>query len=418
MYSCFEIPNNVSDKVVNNMKLQSFLVLLLSTSVFCFPSVNKDDNTGLGVLGKVVKGLSDGSDIQSVVIEKVKEGVAKIDKLMKDIEVKIAEISKDIGVINTERSESLREAYTSYRRIKVILKDTRIELRRLAVKTELKTSDLILYMKSWDHEKYSSQDQKDYLKEQAEILKQLLEESNVILTDAKRKYDQAYKVFNTINARLEDFKLKVDLMLDEKTAEHQAWVVSLRAGIYGTATGLTVLFGILDAAGCLGFCSGIGTSVSWVASTAAAESEIARVTAKIEQFGNTVLNSIESVENITETTKELQKFIEHETNIIVKWHETVKNMDKYVDDATQENFYGLTLKRGRYEANLVKLRAAAQEFIDQPENIFGEDILDKVLNDPKRREQEHNERTALRARALCAKSSETKEDYEKCAEKF
>jgi hypothetical protein len=400
------------------MKLQSVLVLLLSTTVFGFPRVNKDDNTGLGVLDNVVKGLTDGSDIQSVVIDKVKEGVAKIDKLMKDVEVKITEITKDIGVINTERSESLREAYTTYRRIKVTLKDTRVELRRLAVQTELKTSDLILYMKSWDHEKYSSQEQKEYLKEQVEILKQLLEESNVILTDAKGKYDQAYLDFNTINARLEDFKLKVDLMLDEKTAEHQSWVVSVRAGIYGTAGGLTVLFGILDAVGCLGFCSGIGTSITWAASTAAAEAEIARVSAKIDEFGSTVLSSIESVDDITETTKGLQKFIEHETNIIVKWHESVKHMQKYVDDATQDNFYRLTLKRERYEANLVKLRAAAQEFIDQPENIFGEDILDKVLNDPKRREQEHNERTALRARALCAKSSESKEDYEKCVKKF
>ena len=79
------------------MKLQSVLVLLLSTSVFGFPSVNKDDNTGLGVLDNVVNGLTDGSDIQSVVIEKVKEGVAKIDKLMKDVEVKITEIAKDIS---------------------------------------------------------------------------------------------------------------------------------------------------------------------------------------------------------------------------------------------------------------------------------------------------------------------------------
>jgi len=89
-------------------------------------------------------------------------------------------------------------------------------------------------------------------------------------------------------------------------------------------------------------------------------------------------------------------------------------MEIYVDNATQDDFYRLSLRRDIYEQNLVKLRAAAKEFIDQPENIFGEDILDKVLSDPKRREQEHNERTAFRARVLRAKGTKTKQKYDEC----
>ena len=396
--------------------MQCVLVLLLSTSVFGFPSVQKD-NTGLGVLTNFVEGLTDGSDIQELVMDEIKKGVARIGELMKDVEIKIAEITKDIGVINSERSESLREAYTTYRRIKVTLKDSRAELFKLAVQTELKTSSLIRYMRGWDHEKYSSQEQKKYLKRQVKILKQLLEESNVALTDAKSKYDQAYIDFNAINGNIENFKVQMDLMLDEKMAELESWAANVRAGVYSAAAALTALFATLDFTVCFGLCSAIGTSVTAVASVTAAELEVHRVSGKIEEFQTTVLNSIESVNEITNATKGLQEFIEKETKKIIKWHQSVKHMETYVDDATQDDFYGLSLVREDYEANLVKLRDAAQEFIDQPENIFGEDVLEKVLNDPKRREQEHKERTALRAKALCAKECEKKDDYEACFNK-
>jgi len=392
------------------MKVQGVLVLLLSTSVFGFPSVQKDDNTDLGVLNNVVKGLTDGSDIQTVVMDEIKKRIARIGKLMKEVEIKMAEITKDIGVINTERSASLREAYTTYRRIKVTLKDSRAELYKLAVQTELKTSSLIRYMRGWDHEKYSKEVQKKYLKKQVKILKQLLEESNVILTDAKSKYDQAYLDFNAINGNIEDFRLKVGRMLDEKTAEHQSWVAGIRAGVYSATGDLTVLFAILDGFICLGICSAIGNSISWASAVAEAEE-------KIEEVETFLLNSIEGLYMITEKTKGLQEFIEQETKIIIKWHESVKHMETYVDDATQDDFYELSLEREDYEANLVKLRDAAQEFIDLPGNIFGEDVLDKVLNDPKRREQEHKDRTAMKAKALCQKKK-TRIERDACLKKL
>merc|ERR1712184_191305 len=81
-------------------------------------SSEKDNIDDLGILNNVVKGLTKGSNIQSVIIDKVKEGVVKIDALMKEVEVKLTKITKEFRVINFERSASLRYAYKTYRRIK------------------------------------------------------------------------------------------------------------------------------------------------------------------------------------------------------------------------------------------------------------------------------------------------------------
>jgi hypothetical protein len=421
-----EILNNVVKVFTNGSNIQNVVIDKVEEVVTEIDtpikqvevSTPKDETEALGILDNVVKGLTKGSNIQSVVIDKVKEGVVKIDKLMKDVEDKLTEITKEIGVINIERSTSLREAYKTYRRIKVTLKDTRVELKRLAVQTELKTSDLLIYVQAWDHEKYSIQDQKAYLKEVVVLVKQLLEDSKVILTDVKNKYDQAYLEFNTINAKLEDFKLKVDLMLDENSTEHQSWVGGVSDGIFATAGALTAIFAILDATFCVGLCTAFGTTTTWTVSVAAVGGRVAEITTKLEEFEGTVLDSIYSVNEISNVTKRLQTFIEKETNIIIEWHESLKHADSYIDEATEENLYRLTLKRRQYETNLIRLGNAAREIISQPNNIFGENILEKVLADPNNREKEHKERATLRAKALCAKHSETEEEYEKCVKEI
>jgi len=361
-------------------------------------SNEKDDAGGLGILNNVVKKLTKGSNIQSVIIDKVKEGVVKIDALMKEVEVKLTKITKEIGVINFERSASLRDAYKTYRRIKVTLKDTRVELKRLAVQTELKLSDLLIYVEAWDHEKYSIQDQKVYLKETVVLVKQLLEDSKVILADVKNKYDQAYLDFETINEKLEDFKQKVDLMLDENSTEHQSWVGGVSDGIFATAGTLTAIFAILDATFCFGLCSAFGTNTTWTGSIVAVQARVAEVTTKLEEFEGTVLDSIYSVNEISNATKGLHTFIEKETSMIIEWHQSLRHADNYIDEATEENFYRLTLKRQQYEANLVRLRDAAREISSQSDNIFGTNILENTLADPKNREQEHKERATLRAK--------------------
>merc|ERR1719211_965229 len=99
---------------------------------------------------------------------------------MTQMENKLVELSGDIGVVNAEKVEITNKAFESYRSVKSTLRITRNELKRLADKTIRTTGDLILYMEAWDSEKYSAEKQKEYLKEQATILRELVTESKQI----------------------------------------------------------------------------------------------------------------------------------------------------------------------------------------------------------------------------------------------
>lgn len=313
------------------MKLQSVLVLLLSTSVLGFPytwfqwtvteddanvsidqveegvnimslaknnqsviidkveegvteidipieevelSSEKDESESLGILNNVVELLTKGSNIQNRIIGKVANSVVKIEKLMKDVEVKLNNITKEGGVINTERSKNLRKAYKAYGGIKVTLKDARVELKRFQVNAELKLNDILVYVEAWDHEKYSIQDQKMYLKELVVLVKQLFEDSKVILADVKDKYQKTKKAKKQINRYL-DF------------------------------------------------------------------------------------------ETINEKPE------------IIEWYESLKHAESYIDEATEENFYGLTWKWEQYKTNMERLLDAALEINSQPNiNIVEKDLAD------------------------------------------
>merc|ERR1711944_23046 len=125
-------------------------------------------------------------------------------------------------------------------------------------------------------------------------------------------------------------------MLDENSAEHEAWVTEIRAGVYSTAGGLTAGMIVADIFGCLGLCSAIVTSTTWAVSIPVVESKIAEVTAKIEQMEATTENAIKDIDNISQQTKGIQVFIQEETLIIIKWQNSVENTSRNIEKVEQE----------------------------------------------------------------------------------
>ena len=207
----------------------------------------------------------------------------------------------------------------------------------------------------------------------------LLSDSKSILTNAKTKYDAAAMEIDRLNGRLVSFKKGIDQILDENSAEHKAWTKQVRAGVYGTAGALTTGMIFADIFGCLGFCSAVVTSSTWIASVSAVEVEIARVTAKIEEVEETVINALEDIDEIGTLTQDLQKFIQQEIIIIIIWDSAVDHMNTNIENVEEESFYRLPLKK-RIFTNAVKgLRTAAQDLWDQPDGIFGESPLNREL---------------------------------------
>jgi len=371
-----------------------FIAMFMATCSVALPMPQKNeavdivkDNVG-GVIDQVMDMMNNGTDIQGTIIKNVKNTVAKVDQLMKDVENKLVALTADIGIINTERIKVTKEAITTYRSIKSTLRVARNELKRLADKTIRTTGDLILYMEAWDSEKYSSEEQKEYLKEQATILRELVAESKTILGDAKTKYDDSAKKIDIVNSKLETLKTTMDHMLDESTAEHDSWTSSIRAGVYATSGVATVGFIIADILGCLGLCSTIGNAAVWGTTVGAVESEIAKVAAKIEQMDASVANAAEDIDNIATQTKTIQVFIQQETLIIIKWENSVDHLAHKIDDIEEASFYRLGLKRRAFTEALKGLRDAAQEFWDRPDGIFGEEPLKEKVNGFKAPESE------------------------------
>ena len=357
-----------------------FLVLLLATSccTLCTCKATQPDD---GMLEEVVDTLTNGTTIQKLIIRKIKESVAKIDELMKDMERRLSEISADIGVINSEKIELTRQLFATYRNTKSTLRLARNKLRELADKTVRTTDDLILYMQAWE-EGTSESDKKEYLAEQVKLLDLLLKESEQTLGDAKKKYNQATTDIDTINNKLEVFQIRIQKMVTENTAEHDSWVLGMRAGVYGTSAGVTVGMAIADVFGCLGFCSGIVTSTTWTAGIAAVETKIAQVKTKLRELDAAAQNNVAGATAIAQRTKEIQTFIQEETKILIKWDNVAKHLKNKLENVNNEKFSRLHLRRESFTRTLVELRDVAQEFWDTPDGIFGEEVLEKKIGDP------------------------------------
>jgi len=318
-----------------------FVCLLLATCSLALPVQPIDEDKVLEVFVDI---LGNGTNVQRTIISKVNETICNIDELMNRVENRLTELSADMGIVNVEKIEIVHSAFESYRKSKLALRKARNKLRRLANKTIIATNDLILYMEAWD-KKTPVNEQKTYLEEQMKILKNLVEESDVILQDAKTTYDQAYDDIDSVILPLKTIKKDIEKVfgLDARISNIQDFLESLP------------------------FWSLFGLSQSQIN----ALSTIAKESA----FGKKMDRNLEDIDDILIRTQNITKFIQEETVVIDKWKNNVDQMSNKLDDVKDESFYRLSLKRRSLTNALEGLRDATQEFLDRPEGIFGKQLL-------------------------------------------
>jgi len=312
-----------------------FVCLLLATCSLALPVQPIDEDKVLEVFVDI---LGNGTNVQRTIISKVNETICNIDELMNRVENRLTELSADMGIVNVEKIEIVHSAFESYRKSKLALRKARNKLRRLANKTIIATNDLILYMEAWD-KKTPVNEQKTYLEEQMKILKNLVEESDVILQDAKTTYDQAYDDIDSVIFQLKRFKTGIEKI-----------IAKAREDITPSA---------LDIFKCLiTLCKNIVFKIS----------NIIALEEKMDK-------DIEDIDDILIRTQNITKFIQEETVVIDKWKNNVDQMSNKLDDVKDESFYRLSLKRRSLTNALEGLRDATQEFLDRPEGIFGKQLL-------------------------------------------
>jgi hypothetical protein len=320
--------------------------------------------------------------LQTEIIHKVKDHETEVSDFILEIEERLASLTFEIGIINTEKNTYLKQVFSKYRSIKVALKDVRVELHRLATETLLKVEDMILYMDAWDGDTYSVDEKRAYLKEQIELLKDLLTRSEKILKDAKDSYDSMYEEFSGIEQSLVDFKDDVETKLDEAIEKYDTQATDKQ-------NGLTALFIVLDFTGCL----------TWAATEASLAKKKSELTESVE-------NAIKPVEKIIFENKYLGILIEEETKKVVTWKTSVTHLKSFLDRTPQEHFFTLRLKRNAFQKDLLKLRDAANEFYNLPDKAFRQDILDKALKNPTKRKSEHKERRILLNTKNCIENTQ------------
>jgi len=125
---------------------------------------------------------------------------------------------------------------------------------------------------------------------------------------------------------------------------------------------------ILDIFGCFGLCSAIVTTSTWGATAVAVETQMSLLEKRLD-------DDIKDVNDIIAQTESLKRFIEEETDIIIKWDNQVDRLSGRLHYVKEENFYRLPLKRNALTNSLKGLRDIAQKFVDRPEGIFGETLV-------------------------------------------
>jgi len=379
------------------MGFQLFVVLLFSTSVMGVPLGLDDKGNSLTKLHEMIDKFDNGTILQTEIIHKVKDHESEVSDFILEIEDRLANLTFEIGIINTEKNTFLKQVLRKYRSIKISLKNVRVKLHELATETLFKVDDMILYMDVWEGEEgdtYSVDEKRAYLKEQIDLLKDLLTRSEKILKDAKDSYDSMYKEFSGIEQSLVDFKVDVEAKLDEAMEQYETQEDIERY----SAIGLAALWIILDAFGCIGICSAFGNVITWTATEVSLASKKSELTESVE-------NAIKPVEEIISENKNLGILIEEETKKVVTWKTSVTHLKSFLDRTPQEHFFILGKKRISFKNNLLKLRTAANEFYNLPDKAFRTDILDKALKNPRKRKSEHKIRRILLNTKNCVENT-------------
>jgi len=321
------------------------------------------------IIKTAVDALAGGAGLSDNASKQIKEAAEKVDDILKQAEKRMLEITEKIGTLGVESNKLTKEAFDKYDAVKKSLRLSRRELRKLADKTRTACEELEDYLGGWDNG-VDNGDKKKYLKLQLTIMENLMKESIEMLKKAENNYEQAIDDIVAVNGQLRDFNAGVKKMLDTSSEEHDAWVTGVRAGAYTTATGITIGMIVADILGCLGFCSGIVSSVSWGTAVSATEGHIAAVTAQIEVLEALGESVKEDIGVVKARTDNLIKLLEREVDIIGTWSNNAENLDKKLDTVDLKNFEELPLYRGNFVKALGRLRKSAEEYLAQPEQLW------------------------------------------------
>jgi len=318
---------------------------------------------------KTVALLRSGSNNTGHIIDVFQQAARTVDQTIKKAEIKMQELTERIGSAGITATNVTKEAFEKYDKVKSDVRGARRKLRSLADKTKTACEEMEIYLQGWANE-VDNGDKRSYLKEQLTIMEELTKESITLLREAEVIYESSIDNIEGVNRNLRDFSKDMKRMLNTSSQEHETWTARLRGGVYSSSGVLSVGLLVADFMGGFGAFSLVGNAINWGTSIPIVEVNIAKVTKKLEELEALGESVVEDIEGIKTTTGDLIRGLERELDIVSDWKNDALVMDKKLDRIDLLKFERLPLYRDIFAREVVALREAAEEYLNQPVQLF------------------------------------------------
>jgi len=317
--------------------------------------------------------LNNGTEGSTRVIAHIKRSVALAEDAVRQAEKRMEQITEKIGTLGVKKTGITKTAFEKYDNAKKEIRGAHRKLRSLAYKTVNACEDLELYLEGWDVTDKNTR--RIYLKEQLTIMEDLMKDSIKIVKEAEKKYEEAIDNIEGVNTKLHDFGREMDKMLDTTSGEYSSWTTNLRAGAYSAAGSVTCGMIIADINLPFGWLP--ARTSPWGTSIPDVEASIASIEAKLEELKSIGNQAKRDVGQIKTTTGGLILVLENELSLVTALKNDAgylnRNIDRMdLDRMDLDIFRDRPIYRTSYARALRKLRESAEEFLNQPVNLFEE----------------------------------------------
>jgi len=349
------------------MKKITAILLTFASSTTTQPLVAE---TILPVFDNALELMKEGTNVSSGVLNKAQDTFRKLTVWLKEADENIEKLVEEMEEVKLDAKKIQNNFIDKYLKTKTELRRVRQNLRKLAYKTVTASEDIKLLLDAMENNP-------DAVLQQAQVatMKDLLKETKILLTDANEKYNTAVDILSSLSFDMKQVIEKLDRSITNGTEEYENWTSNVRWGAYGGAGSVAAGLIVADILGCLGICSAIGTTASIATAAITVESAIAEYSAKLELFQERVEAIQEKLSGMDELVKSAVEALKDEIDILNRWDSSAETVSFNFDTYSEEKLKKFEALRKIVRRGIDALQANAQEFLEQPVNILGEEQL-------------------------------------------
>jgi hypothetical protein len=343
-----------------------FVGLFATTLIHAAPS-----GTASGIVQageSIFEELIGGLDVEKNVSEKATEVFSIVKHLVEIAEDMIKRMTMELEQVEREHLKLMSNYTSEFHNAKSELREARQALRSLAEQTDIEVETILGYLKYYDNTN-NSEEKAFYLKKQIKILKNLMKETEVLLTEVQGKYNNSIKNLGQIGFSMDIIVQKLETRTDKASEEYQEWTTKARAGVYGTCSGTITALIFADIFGCAGICSTIN-GVACGAAIAGIEVQIAETEATLMSMKMTSERVGKEVGGVEDVIKKATETISKELAIIGKWEVKAKAVERAIENNPIEEIKKYDGVRNEFRNKLKGLQDVVWEFLAQPVTLF------------------------------------------------